>query len=182
MSGQVTLTVAVASVTPIASGCTYFPPGGFGLVFSDPAIAQALGCPLGSPPAAVTYSSATQAFQNGSMLWLNETPGYIYVLYNDGTFRRVVDTFDANVDPASGGEVPPAGLFEPVRGFGKVWRNEPGVRDRLGWATAQEMGGSSVVLDFVRGRMLSSSSRGDILILVAGALDSGTWSAKAGQF
>jgi hypothetical protein len=38
---------------------------------------------------------------------------------------------------------PPAGLFQPVRGFGVAWRANnapPGltVRDRLGWATEAE--------------------------------------------
>jgi hypothetical protein len=186
MSGLITLTVGAPDTdgpTPIASGCTYYPPGGFGLVFSDPAVAQAIGCPLGSPPTTINFSSASQTFERGAMLWLSESPGYIFILFNDGTFRRVVDTFDPNTDPVSGGETPPTGLFEPVRGFGKVWRMEPGVRDRLGWATGQELGGSSVVLDFVRGRMISANTRGDILVLITtGALDSGTWSARAGQF
>ncbi|MEP7358175.1 MAG: hypothetical protein ABI847_13100, partial [Anaerolineales bacterium] len=39
--------------------------------------------------------------------------------------------------------VPPAGLFQPVRGFGLLWRTGTtsfgqGVRDRLGWATEPE--------------------------------------------
>jgi len=36
--------------------------------------------------------------------------------------------------------VPPVGLYQPVRGFGLVWREEPGVRDRLGWAVDREVG------------------------------------------
>jgi len=31
-----------------------------------------------------------------------------------------------------------AGLFQPVRGFGKVWREDADLRARLGWATAPE--------------------------------------------
>jgi hypothetical protein len=40
-------------------------------------------------------------------------------------------------DPAI---VPPAGLLQPIRGFGKVWRNNAGVRDGLGWALSPEQG------------------------------------------
>jgi hypothetical protein len=36
--------------------------------------------------------------------------------------------------------VPPPGLYQPIRGFGKLWRTHPEVRDRLGWATAPEQG------------------------------------------
>ena len=33
--------------------------------------------------------------------------------------------------------IPPEGYYEPVRGFGKVWREERGVREHLGWATGK---------------------------------------------
>ena len=52
------------------------------------------------------------------------------------------DTFDPSTDPTSGGETPPAGLFEPTLGFGKVWREKPDVRAALGWATAEETPGA----------------------------------------
>lgn len=43
------------------------------------------------------------------------------------------------------GEETPPGLYEPVSGFGLAWRGEvegvdPRVRERLGWATAPEVG------------------------------------------
>lgn len=34
----------------------------------------------------------------------------------------------------------PEGLYQPFWGFGRVWCNEPGVRDRLGWAIDREYG------------------------------------------
>ena len=40
-------------------------------------------------------------------------------------------------DPAI---VPPDGRFQPIRGFGKLWRERPDVRDRLGWALGVELG------------------------------------------
>jgi hypothetical protein len=41
-----------------------------------------------------------------------------------------------------------------VRGFGKVWRSEAAVRERLGWATAREQGITAQVQRFERGTML----------------------------
>jgi hypothetical protein len=171
------------SPTTTGSQCTYLPPLGFGQVFTDPAIAAALGCPLGQPPTPMTLNSASQTFENGAMLWLDEAPGYIYVLFGDGTYQRYTDTFDAAVDPISGGAQPPAGRFEPVRGFGKVWREQPGVRDRLGWAINNESGGPAVTLSFVSGRMVSSDARGDILVLTTtGTGDNGRWQAVPGRY
>jgi hypothetical protein len=37
-----------------------------------------------------------------------------------------------------GGPGPRAGLYEPGRGFGRIWREQPGVRDCLGYATDPE--------------------------------------------
>jgi hypothetical protein len=34
----------------------------------------------------------------------------------------------------------PEGLVQPVRGFGKLWRSNSEVRDRLGWALDSEVG------------------------------------------
>ena len=53
------------------------------------------------------------------------------------SYRQFADTWDAS-QPASGGLVPPAELLEPMRGFGKVWRETPDVRAQLGWATTPE--------------------------------------------
>ena len=35
---------------------------------------------------------------------------------------------------------PPEGRYQPIRGFGKVWRENPQVREQLGWAIAPEQG------------------------------------------
>jgi hypothetical protein len=45
------------------------------------------------------------------------------------------------VDPESDPSIePPPGRYQPIRGFGMVWREQPGVRDRLGWAVEPETG------------------------------------------
>lgn len=175
-----------ALATPLpATSCQFLPPGGFGTaIINDPNLILQVGCPVGSPPIVASLSSAVQNFQNGQMLWLDASPGNIYVFYNNGTFQRFNDTYNAAVDPVSGGETPPAGLFEPVRGFGKVWRENASVRNALGWAIGSEQGTQTVSLDFDRGRMLSTPVRGDIVILVYqnGNIILGAWRAVVGQF
>ena len=161
--------------------CAYPPPGGFGAAFSaDPALAAQLGCPVGAPPAASSSASAYQPFERGAMVWLG---GPIYALLDSGRFQRFDDTFVAGVDPDSGGETPPSGLVEPVRGFGKVWRSAPDVRASLGWGLAAESGGQAALQRFERGWMLYLPQRGSILALVedAGGL-AGTWRALPGAF
>jgi hypothetical protein len=164
-----------------SGGCASTLQGTFGAIYqSDPDLSAALGCPLAGTPNAVT--SVYQPFQNGLMIWVSSLGALsqpaIYALYNNGTYQRYSDTFQEGVDPHNSGATPPDGLLEPVRGFGKVWRDNPTARDTLGWATAQENSGSGQVLMFERGEMVSVSQAGQTYILVTGA--PGTWTARAG--
>ncbi len=165
-----------------ATGCGSLPPGIFGTIYqSDPNIGAALGCPLAPNPSSV--GSAYQPFQNGLMFWVSslgaQPQAAIYALYNNGTYQRFNDTFQDGVDPNSGGASPPPGVLEPVRGFGKVWREQSSVRDGLGWATSGESGGSAQVLTFERGEMVSISQAGQTYLLISGA--PGTWTARSGS-
>lgn len=161
-------------VVPQPVLCPVPPPGGFGTLFINlPSLSGLIGCPQGS---VTSVSSAEQAFERGTMIWLS---GPIFVLYSDGGLQQFTDTFTDGVDPVSGGEVPPAGLIEPVRGFGKVWRSSPQVRAGLGWGLAPEAGGSAAVLRFERGWMVDLTQRGDILVLADAA---GTWQSHAGNY
>lgn len=167
--------------TVLPPTCQYLPPGGFGqLVLNRPDLLAAIGCPLGTPPDTLALASAEQSFQGGAMIWLDDgppgEPGFIYVLYDNGTFQRFVDTYVEGEDPESGGETPPDGFFAPVRGFGKVWREQPTVRDTLGWATDLENGTTATVQNFDNGRMLALPTRGDTVVLIyQGSPASGTW-------
>jgi hypothetical protein len=161
-----------------ATGCATVPGGTLGAVYqSDPSIAAAIGCPLSGAPTSV--ASAYQPFQNGVMIWI-AAPGQslIYALYGNGTYQRFNDTFVEGVDPGSGGAVPPPGLQEPIRGFGKVWRENPSARDTLGWALTGESGGTAEFLAFERGEMVRVPQAGQTYILITGA--PGTWSARVG--
>ena len=163
------------------STCGSLPSGTLGAIYqSDPTIAAGIGCALAAAPLAV--GDAYQPFQNGVMIWVasvgtGATPA-IYALYNNGTYQRFNDTWQEGVDPASGGMAPPPGLVEPVRGFGKVWRDNASARDGLGWALTGESGGTAQVLAFERGEMLSVPQAGQTYIMIAGA--PGTWTARSG--
>jgi hypothetical protein len=101
---------------------------------------------------AATSHAAGQYFEHGFMIWTEE-PDSFYVFYK-GQDADGFQTFDWILDPSlmlkpeaspdnRVGEQPPPGLFEPVSGFGMVWRGEingmcADVRERLGWATEPE--------------------------------------------
>jgi len=105
-------------------------------------------------PADVAHQSyaAGQYFERGLMIWI-EDPDDFYVFYR-GEDEAGFQTFDWIIDielkPGASeehrvGEEPPPGLYEPVSGFGLVWRGEiegvrADVRERLGWATEPEFG------------------------------------------
>lgn len=108
--------------------------------FSPPPAA----CPLYEP---TRTQAAEQLFEHGRMIWLAETRRpdstsgpQVLVLYDDGACHQYDDTWaegEPETDPAI---VPPAGMLQPARGLGKVWRERPGLRERLGWATAPAQG------------------------------------------
>jgi hypothetical protein len=117
------------------------------------------------------------------MLWLQGAPSQVYVFQSDGAFLRFADTYDTSVDPVSGGEAPPPNLYEPVRGFGKIWRTYANVRANLGWALSAETAAQATVQLFERGRMIYLLSRGDILVLIEDAVGtSGKWVSVMGSF
>jgi hypothetical protein len=125
-----------------------------------------LNCPI---EAEKSIWSAEQGFQNGTMIWFEDT-SYIYVLYNNGLWQSVADTFVEGQPESDPGIVAPWGYYQPIRGFGKVWREEPGVRDRLGWGTEGERGANLSRENFENGMMIWSPTRG-VMVLY----QDGTW-------
>jgi hypothetical protein len=88
--------------------------------------------------------AAQQAFEGGRMVWL-QPEGKILVLFDaaqpgtdDSLLRIYDDTWTPGEEESDPAILPPPERFQPVRGFGKVWRNNPGVREGLGWALAPE--------------------------------------------
>lgn len=115
-----------------------------------------LPCPAPFPQ--VGARMAVQPFERGAMVWVESvTPnvdGAIFVVYFDNRRGSLVwelysDTWREG-QPVSGGETPPPGLYEPIRGFGKLWRNNPQVRSTLGWAAGPEQAETGT-LQYFRG-------------------------------
>jgi len=147
--------------TPPPSGCAITPVLGFGRVWSTYSnVSSRLGCPTA---AEVSVWSAEESFEGGYMFWRDDTDT-IYVFYNNGTWQSFTDTWTAGEQEWDSSIVPPYGLFQPKRGFGKVWRNNPSVRSTLGWATTEERGFQGSAQSFKGGTMLFSNVRG-ILVL-----------------
>mgnify|MGYP005848389165 CR=1 FL=1 len=153
------------------------PAGGFALIYqADAGLQAALGCPIsqqqGVAPSAWSVQAAYQPYEHGYMVWASRfgwsERGVIYALFDDGTYRRFDDTWQEGVDPIDGSESPPDGLFEPVRGFGKVWRDNPDVRAALGWARTPESGGDGQIQLFSGGEMLYVSQMGLTYIFMQG--------------
>jgi hypothetical protein len=125
------------------------PEGQYAAVWAgDAALQSLLGWATSREPAATTM--ADQIFENGRMFW-REDEQAIYVLHRDNTWEVFADTFvegEAESDPSL---TAPANRVQPIRGFGKVWREQPALRERLGWATAREVGYPAAVHPFERG-------------------------------
>jgi hypothetical protein len=165
-----TAPVATATGTPNAArGCRYDAASAFAAIYDSKfAVRNALGCPVGT--AKIPSSAVSQPFQSGMMFW-NGDGKQIFVL--DGSQLAWFEYPDTWVtgDPPGGSETPPAGLYAPVRGFGKIWREKPDVRTRLGWATAPEASVAAVMQPFERGTMLRADSAGVRVLYSNGALD-----------
>ncbi|MEO0561730.1 MAG: hypothetical protein AAF125_06435 [Chloroflexota bacterium] len=148
--------------------CPNTAPGTIGaVVASNTSITGTLGCPLGSPPTLSSAASAYQAYQGGFMIWVDSptSNGTIYAFSVSGEYLSYPDTWTSGVDPERGGETPPDGLIEPIRGFGKVWRDNPIVRNTLGWATGTELGGTAEVVLFENGQAILLPQTRQVLAL-----------------
>jgi hypothetical protein len=129
-------------------------------------------CPL-SP--ASSSSGAFQQFQNGVMIWV-QAQDAIYVIYDAATIPRwqvFPDNFvDGTPDDTSWAGTPPQFTYYPRRGFALIWRNQLGVRDRLGWAVSEnEIGYSPQVQVGSDSFIYISDPRGGVLSLTPNGQD-----------
>jgi hypothetical protein len=156
-------TIPLTTTTTAPANCPVPPASSFLAIWqSDSTLQAALACPTSYhpriTPQAWEVKTSYQPFEHGHMIWSDHQGWYaqpeIRVLFTDGTSRRFDDNFDPATDSTSGNEEPPGGLYEPVMGFGKVWRENPEVRSALGWATAPETPGSGRYQLFMGGRMI----------------------------
>ena len=123
----------------------------------------AIGCPTGT---ATIVWSAWEPFQRGYMWW-REDQDRAYVLHwkngtnpSAGDWHTGGDTWKWDGSfPDGHGLTPPAGLLEPVRGFGFVWYNFLGGPDSpIGWATDAEKGFCARIQPFEKGLIFHSST------------------------
>ena len=93
-------------------------------------------CPSGP---AIPSAAAEEIFETGRMIWL-ATSRMIYELRDGGGLTIYQDTWTDDQPAIDPSIVPPDGRYQPLRGFGKVWRTVPDSRNMLGWALAPERG------------------------------------------
>jgi hypothetical protein len=122
-----------------------------------------LGCATGN--AAVVWA-AWQPYERGDMLWLSDSDWAYALHFQNGTNSNAGDwstggnawKWDGS-SPDGVGLTPPSGLYEPVRGFGYVWRNFlGGTASAFGWATGPEKGFCTNVQRFERGFAFRSNT------------------------
>jgi hypothetical protein len=156
------------------------------------AVRRQLGCP--SDDGGRTVTVAQQTFEHGQMFDViapsaNGQPAQktLYVLYEDGSAQRFDDKYVDGTPEPPPTETPPTGFLTPVRGFGKVWNENPTVRQRLGWAAqAEQSFSNSLYLPFDRGIALApNSGRNEVYVMYDDKgltyRDANKWVVYAGQ-
>ena len=139
--------------------------------FTNPRLPE---CP---PNAAVETQAAAQFFQYGKMFWVGQQDA-IYVLYENADMPRwqvFQDTFEDGMpesDPGLDAQAPPYADWQPRRGFGLIWRNQPNVLSRIGWAeSAYEQSYSARIQTRNDGTIFLSDLNGRVYAL----LPNGNW-------
>jgi len=133
------------------------PGGEFGMVWNNnPGVKAGLGLAVDEMR---QIWAAEQTFEAGYMFWRSDNRK-IYVLKHGGYYEVYDDTWYEG-DPVKWGYRPPPGRYEPIRGFGKVWREKLGGpwAGEFGWAIEPERGFVGMVQTFERGLMFWSDRR-----------------------
>lgn len=168
-----------------ATATAFVPAGaGVGVVSSSCAVAWFFTQPAMSTcpsNAAATSTASYLQLQNGFMFWVGQLDA-IYVLYADGIQPRwqvFQDDFADGMpesDPTY--DTAPPATWQPRRGFGKIWREQAGVRDRIGWAVMENEAGFTVQLQTGQdGSVLLTDPRGLVFRLAA---NGGEWARYGG--
>ena len=134
-------------------------------------VAEELGCPNGvptDPSKSLDPNDPTlpdfeiQKFQFGLALARLDRPA-VYVHFDSGEWEQREHSWRGETRLPTDLALPagPAqGLFEPVRGIGKIWAESPYIQEALGWATGQPTQLQGVLQSFDGGLLiwLSNSS------------------------
>ncbi|HUS15827.1 MAG TPA: hypothetical protein VM536_12515, partial [Chloroflexia bacterium] len=115
--------------------------------------------------------AVVQRFQRGLLFWNGDRKQIYELDSNPLNWFRFADTWQDG-DPTGPFSTPIAGLYEPIRGFGKLWREQADVRSRLGWGLDPETGVSGVVTqEFEHGTMLLLEPTAARVLYANGAWD-----------
>jgi len=88
---------------------------------------------------------AEQVFEGGRIFYLDPVQR-IWVMINaeddnmTGEWLVFADTWQESEPESDPSIVAPDGLHQPIRGFGKIWRDNPEIREALGWGLDPEFG------------------------------------------
>jgi hypothetical protein len=176
-----------STYTPTATEtgfCATAPEGVFLQVYlSDPGLPSLLSCvtaPANSsdPPYIWPVDVIYQPFERGHMLRLSNVGWFsspvVYVALDDSTYVRYGDTYDPLNGPSST-EESPEGLFAPTGALAKIWRNTDGLKERIGFGTAQEvLSEGSQMQMFVYGEMVYIQAINTMFVFKRGTPN--TWS------
>jgi len=122
--------------------CLATPMWGLGDVWNNESVRTRLGCLVGEQ---IGIQGEELYFENGHMLWRPDI-GLIYVLFENpwkpGGWGAFVDTYqpsDPDSDPTLVAPTPMPGpdgkvYSQPLGRFGKLWRGNDWLREKLGWA------------------------------------------------
>lgn len=112
------------------------------------------------PPVQSRLTCVYQPFERGFMVYLPDRKG-IWVFYSPystagpaaevGKWLLYADTFVDGQPETDPNIIPPAGVIQPKRGFGKVWRTSEVVRNLVGWGLQYELPYDCVVTDYAIG-------------------------------
>lgn len=122
-------------------------------------------CPATAP---TITQQVEQRFENGLMIWLGESR-QIYVFIGAGESQSASwavfeDRFGEGIPEQDENITPPTERLQPVRGFGLVWRENPEIRERLGWAVEPELGYDGIIQTASDGTIYLRERAGGILV------------------
>jgi hypothetical protein len=115
---------------------------GLGDVWKNESVRTRLGCHVGEQ---VGVQGEELHFQNGHMLWRPDA-GLIYVFFNRlqaegwGAYVDAFQSSDPDSDPSVLVPTPAPGqsvYAQPTGRFGKLWRENAWLREKMGWAVVQ---------------------------------------------
>lgn len=153
-------------------GCQYQAAEVFGPFFDlNQELGRELGCPKNVP---TSPGFEVQQFQTGMAIGRLDRPTvYIRYFTNDEWEQREHSWRDGMPEAASEApdlQAPDDGLFQPLRGIGRVWAENLFVRQALGWASDQPQAFSGVLQSFEGGLLIYNNSTRDTYILLKSQL------------